>query len=268
MAPRTAAEPAPYTRYGEIDTLHALQHPRTDEPAERTFILTTQVMELLFALIADHWQAARDALEDDDVPAALAALRQGARVQDVLVQSWDLLADLTPAEFERFRPALGDASGIQSAAYRRLEYLLGNTAPGLAAPHRGDPAARAALERALAEPGLYDAVLRLLSRRGLPVPAGVLGRDRARPYRPDMAVEEVWRRVYADERAGNDLLQLAEALLDTAERVTRWRHRHLWAVRRSLGARPGTGGTEGVRWLARNAEREVFPELWTLRTRW
>ncbi|MDA8372302.1 MAG: tryptophan 2,3-dioxygenase family protein [Nocardiopsaceae bacterium] len=257
---------APYVDYGAIDTLLSLQRPRTAEPAETSFIIATQVMELLFTLIRQHWEAARDALDADDVPAALAGLRRAIYAQDVLVSSWDLVATLTPTEFGRFRDALGEASGFQSYTYRHLEFLLGNKSAALIGPHRAAPQVRADLERALAAPGLYDAALRLLHRRGYPVPAGQVERDWSRPYSAHPGVERAWAEVYADDRPGNTLLALAEALLDTAERVTRWRHRHLMAVKRSMGAKPGTGGSSGLEWLAKNTEQDVFPELWSLRT--
>ncbi|GAB3205288.1 tryptophan 2,3-dioxygenase [Marinactinospora thermotolerans] len=256
----------PYARYAGIEALLDLQHPRTGEPAETRFIIATQVMELLFLLIGEEWERARDELEADRVAAAMAALRRGHHAQDVLVSSWDLLATLTPVEFGRFRDVLGEASGVQSPGYRHLEFLIGNKSAVMARPHRAAPRARAVLERALREPGLYDAALRLLHRRGLPVPLDRVERDWTRPYEPDPEVERAWSVVYADETPGAELPALAEALLDTAERVTRWRHRHLMAVKRALGARPGTGGSSGLDWLSRNAARDVFPELWSLRT--
>ncbi|WP_084723340.1 tryptophan 2,3-dioxygenase [Streptomonospora alba] len=259
-------EAAAYTDYVHTETLLSLQRPRTGESAELSFIITTQVMELLFRLIRHHWEEARDALEADDTASALAALRRATGPQDVLVESWAMLATLTPAEFDRFRDSLGVASGVQSAGYRQLEFLLGNKSAGMARAQSGLPVASAELERTLAEPGLYDAALRLLRRRGTAVPDEVAERDWSRPYKPDPRVEGAWAEVYADERPGNDLLQLAEALMDTAERVTRWRHRHLMAVKRSMGAKPGTGGSSGLDWLARNAAQDVFPELWSLRT--
>jgi len=256
----------PYARYGAIDTLLSLQRPATDEPAETSFIIATQVMELLFTLVRHEWERARDALDADDVPAALAALRRGHGAQDVLVDSWELLATLTPTEFNRFRDHLGEASGFQSYSYRHLEFLLGNKSAAMIRPHRADPRAGARLRRALGEPSLYDAALRLLHRRGLPVPAERVERDWTLPVEPHPQVVRAWELVYADDRPGNELLALAEALLDTAERVTRWRHRHLMAVKRTLGAKPGTGGSSGLRWLSGNVQQDVFPELWQLRT--
>ncbi|GAA3756540.1 tryptophan 2,3-dioxygenase [Spinactinospora alkalitolerans] len=258
--------PTPYVDYAGIDALLGLQRPRSAEPAETAFIIATQVMELLFTLIRHEWEQARDALDADDVAGALAALRRGRGAQDVLVDSWELLATLKPTEFNRFRDGLGESSGFQSYTYRHLEFLLGNKSAAMVRPHRAMPDVRAGLERSLGEPSLYDAALRLLHRRGLPVPEERAERDWSRPYEPHPGVERAWAEVYADDRPGNELLDLAEALLDTAEHVTRWRQRHLTAVKRAMGAKPGTGGSSGLEWLSRAALSDVFPELWSLRT--
>lgn len=142
----------PYADYTGVSTLLSLQRPRTDEPAETTFLIATQVMELLFALIRHEWEQARAAVDADNVPAALAALRRGHKAQDVLVESWELLAPMTPTEFNQFRDQLGEASGFQSYGYRHLEFLLGNKSAAMIRPHRADPRASAELQRALAEP--------------------------------------------------------------------------------------------------------------------
>ena len=44
------------------------------------------------------------------------------------------------------------------------------------------------------------------------------------------------------------------------------RQRHVTAVRRSMGAKPGSGGSAGLAWRERGAAREVFPDLWAART--
>ncbi|MDE3720159.1 tryptophan 2,3-dioxygenase family protein [Nocardiopsis sp. N85] len=255
----------PYVDYAGIDTLLRLQNPRTDEPAETTFIIATQVMELLFVLVQERWEAARDALEADDVPGALAWLRRSAAAQDVLNDSWRLLGDMTPTEFSRFRDSFGEASGFQSYGYRKLEFVLGNKSAAMIRPHKGMSGVADDLRGLLERPSLYDAALRLLHRRGLPVPGEAVERDWTLEYEPDGRVESVWAAVYADDRPGNDLFLLAEALMDVAERVTRWRHLHLMAVKRTMGGKPGSGGSNGLTWLARNVEKDVFPELWSLR---
>ena len=256
----------PYVDYVGIDTLLDLERPRTDEPAESAFIVTTQVMELLFPQVQRRWEAARDALEADDVPTALAALRGACNAQDVLNSTWGLLSDMTPTQFNRFRDAFGEASGFQSYGYRKLEFILGNKSAAMIRPHKGMTGVAAELAEVLERPGLYDAALRLLGRRGLPIPETVTERDWTGEYEPSTEVEHAWLRVYEDDRPGNDLFLLAEGLLDVAERVTRWRHLHLMAVKRTMGGKPGSGGSNGLNWLARNAEKDVFPELWSLRS--
>jgi tryptophan 2,3-dioxygenase len=122
------------------------------------------------------------------------------------------------------------------------------------------------LQRALAAPSLEDDVLAFLARRGLPVPAEVLDRDRTVTHEAHPAVTAVWASVYRDPRPGNELFALGKALTDVAEEFTTWRQRHVTAVRRSMGAKPGTGGSAGLAWLERSAERPVFPDLWAART--
>lgn len=256
----------PYVDYAGIDTLLDLKKPRTDEPAESAFIITTQVMELLFTLVQERWEAARDALEADDVPGALAWLRSARKAQDVLNDSWGLLADMTPTQFNRFRDSFGEASGFQSYGYRKLEFLLGHKSAAMIRPHKAMSGVVAELTELLERPSLYDAALRLLHRRGLPVPDTVAERDWTADYETSEQVERAWLEVYAHDRPGNDLFLLAEALVDVAEGVTRWRQLHLVAVKRAMGAKPGSGGSNGLKWLARNAEQDVFPELWSLRS--
>ncbi|GHC89070.1 tryptophan 2,3-dioxygenase [Nocardiopsis terrae] len=256
----------PYVDYVGIDTLLSLQNPRTKEPAESAFIITTQVMELLFALVQERWEAARDAMEDDDVPGAVAWLRSACNAQDVLNSSWALLGDMTPTQFNRFRDAFGEASGFQSYSYRKLEFLLGNKSAAMIRPHKAMSGVVTELTTLLERPSLYDAALRLLHRRGLPVPDSSIERDWTADYEPSAEVEQAWIGVYSDDRPGNELFLLAEALVDVAERVTRWRQLHLVAVKRTMGGKPGSGGSNGLNWLARNAEQDVFPELWSLRS--
>ncbi|WP_371481846.1 tryptophan 2,3-dioxygenase [Kitasatospora sp. NBC_00315] len=250
----------PYARYVRLEELHALQHPRSKVPAELSFIITTQVMELLFDLLLHEWALAQQALREDDLPAALAALRRGTHVQDVLVGSWDLLATMTPQEFGAFREVLGEASGFQSSAFLRLEFLLGNKSDHLLRMYEEVPGTYQELAGALRAPSLYDDVLALLARRGLAVPC----EPSAQRHRPSPQVEAGWRQVYRDPALA-DLVGLGEALLDTAERVTRWRQRHYSSVKRTMGDKPGTGGSSGLSWLKRSAEQDVFPELWTVR---
>ncbi|MCP3769563.1 MULTISPECIES: tryptophan 2,3-dioxygenase family protein [Streptomyces] len=255
----------PYEDYVRADVLTHLQHTLSDDPGEMVFLVTTQVMELWFTVIVHEWETAANALRGDDVPTAVDALKRSVRELDALNASWKPLGQLTPAQFNAYRGALGEGSGFQSAMYRRMEFLLGDKSASMLVPHRGTPRVHAELEKALHEPSLYDEVLRFLARRGHPVPDEVLSRDVSRRYEPSPRVEEVWTAVYSgDER--DEVARLGEALTDVAELVWRWRNDHLVATRRAMGAKAGTGGSAGVAWLEKRARNNVFPELWTARS--
>ncbi|MGW6918977.1 tryptophan 2,3-dioxygenase [Kitasatospora sp. NPDC054939] len=266
-APRTefAAGHTPYVSYARMDELLDLQQPLTGADTEPGFIILSQVKELLFKLLHTELSTVRARLREDRVDDALWTLRRAGRVQQVLLASWEAFSALSPVEFAEFRDVLGAASGFQSYSYRRLEFLLGNKDPVMVEPHRNSPAYPAVVA-ALHEPSLYDEALALLARRGLLAPAGSEERDPARPYREGAEVEAAWRAVYRDPVRLRELYLLGEALLDTADGFARWRYTHLVTVQRLLGAKPGTGGTDGVAWLARISEHRFFPELWSVRS--
>ncbi|MFM9373489.1 tryptophan 2,3-dioxygenase family protein [Streptomyces sp. Da 82-17] len=255
----------PYEDYVQADVLTHLQHPLSDDPGEMVFLVTTQVMELWFTVIVHEWETAAAALRQDDLGTAVAALKRSVRELEALNASWKPLGQLTPAQFNSYRSALGDGSGFQSAMYRRMEFLLAEKSASMLVPHRGAPRVHAELEKALHEPSLYDEVVRLLARRGYDIPEAVLDRDVAQRYEPSPDVEAVWTAVYAGDQ-DSELVRLGEALTDVGELVWRWRNDHLVATRRAMGSKAGTGGSAGVAWLEKRARKNVFPELWTARS--
>lgn len=256
----------PFVNYLAVDRLLSLQNPRTKANSEPAFLIMSQVMELLFKLVHGEAAKARDLLDADDVRGALWVLRRTHRVQRTLSGTWEVLGALSPVDYGEFRDDLGEGSGFQSYMYRQLEFILGNKNPAMLNPHRNSPEVHAELSSALAEPSLYDAALRLLHRRGLPLPLDCAERDWARPYQERPEVVEAWRVVYADIDGHFDLHQLGEALVDLAFEFGHWRSMHVLTVERVLGAKVGTGGTTGVKWLRRVADHRFFPELWQVRS--
>lgn len=256
-----------YEDYAGLRALLTLQRPRTDAPAELSFIVATQVMELYFTLLRHEWEAARDGLlaDEPDVRAVVRTLRRGHGAQDGLNASWDALRTLTPAEFDAFRESFGVASGIQSYQYRHIEFLLGARHPRALAVHEQTPEIHGQLAAQAAAPSLYDAALFLLRRRGFDIPEPLAGRDPRAEYQGDDRVVAAWRAVYRDDLRHGDLVDLADALYDTAERHVRWKQRHLLSVWRSMGDKPGSAGSSGAQWLERGVHRKYFPDLWALR---
>jgi tryptophan 2,3-dioxygenase len=256
----------PYDEYVHASTLHQLQTTVSDDPGEMSFLMISQIMELYFGLICHEMRQAQHLLRADDAWHSLAPLQRCARHLEGLNASWQGLSWMTPADFNRFRNQLGEGSGFQSAMYRQLEFLLGLRTASLVRAFRGDPAVYQDLVAALHSPGLYDDVLAMLARRGLPIPAGRMQRDFSVDLEPDAQVEQVWCTIYHDDRPDNELRILGEALTDIAQRFQDWRYRHLTAVRRTMGAKAGSGGSAGLTWLQRSMDRTVFPELWSART--
>ena len=241
-----------------------LIHPQTEEPLEVTFIVVTQIMELHFQLLIHEWRLARDRMMADDVAGAIAALKRSASVQNSLLASWNMLSLMSAVEYNRFRRSLGKASGFQSFSYRELEFLIGAKNERMLNPHSGMPAIHDRLQRAFDEPSLYDAAIGLLARSGISVPGPVLARDVREPWtEPEPGVVAAWHQVYEAESA---LFPLAEALIEVSELHSRWRFVHYTAVRRILGAKPGTGGSAGLAWLKRTVDAPLFPELWEVRS--
>ncbi|MFC6022524.1 tryptophan 2,3-dioxygenase [Plantactinospora solaniradicis] len=260
------AERTPYEAYVHASTLHSLQQTLSRDPGEMSFLMVSQIMELYFGLTCFELRQARERLRDDDVWAALAPLRRAALHLEGLNAAWRGLRWMTPADFNRFRNLLGEGSGFQSAMYRNLEFLLGLKSASLARPFHRQPQVYADLVETLRAPSLWDEVIAVLARRGFDVPAGLLDRDFSVEAEPSAEVTAAWVEVYADAGPDNHLRILGETLGEIVEQFDDWRHQHLKAVRRTMGAKVGTGGSAGAAWLRRSMAREVFPELWAART--
>jgi tryptophan 2,3-dioxygenase len=73
---------------------------------------------------------------------------------------------------------------------------------------------------------------------------------------------------YRDPSRAGALYRVAEALVDISEEFWQLNAVHVQIAERTIGQRPGTGGTSGVSYLAEGLENaKAFPELWAVRTR-
>ena len=255
-----------YGQYLQLDKVLGAQRPLSGQHDEMLFIVIHQASELWLKLCLHELLATREQVRADDLEPAFKMLARVARTQAQMIQSWDVLGTMTPADYTRFRDALGHSSGFQSWQYRHLEFLLGAKDARMIDVHAADPAAHALLSRALAEPSLYDESLRLLARRGFRLPAERLERDFARPYEAHAGVEAAWLEVYRNADEHWDLYELAEKLVDLEYRVQQWRFGHLKTVERIIGFKQGTGGSAGVPYLEHVLKKTFFPELISVRT--
>jgi len=255
-----------YGDYLKLDGLLACQAPLSPQHDEMLFIVIHQATELWMKLVIHELRGAIATLAADDIRPAFKMLARVSRIQSQLIQSWDVLSTLTPADYLTFRGLLGHASGFQSHQYRTIEFLLGNKNRATLEPHKDRPEIHRALSAALARPSLYDTAIALLARRGFAIAPEVLARDVTRPYAAHESVCDAWLAVYRHTDLHWDLYELAEELVDLEDWFQQWRFRHVTTVERIIGARRGTGGTAGVAYLRKALDIRFFPELWDLRT--
>jgi tryptophan 2,3-dioxygenase len=255
-----------YADYLRLPELLSCQRPLTGQHDEALFITIHQASELWMKLCLHEIGAAMRQIHADDLGPAFKMMARVARVQVNLIQSWEILSTMTPADYSGFRTALGKSSGFQSYQYRMLEFRLGNKNRDTARVFDSKPGISAQVEAALIEPSIYDESLALLARRGLPIPQEKLARDFSEPYLSDPRVTEAWRQVYRDAETHWDLYELAEKLVDLEYRFHLWRFSHMKTVERIIGAKPGTGGTSGVAYLQKALSLRFYPELWDVRT--
>ncbi len=248
-----------YGSYLQLGRLLSSQDLESVPPAhdELLFITIHQVYELWFQQLLHEATAARDAMlagSGSRLWWAQHLLQRMHVVERVLVQQVDVLETMTPQDFLAFRQALAPASGFQSVQFRELEFLSGAKDPSFVQRFRGlTDDERGRLQRRLDEPSLWDAFLRVLEDRGLPVA-------------DDEQVTDSVRRAAHDRASYGEVWALAEALLQHDELAAAWRARHVVMVERMIGTKTGTGGSSGADYLRSRLDLRYFPLLWDLRS--
>jgi len=256
-----------YGQYLKVPELLSLQQGLSSPPHhdEALFIIIHQVYELWFKLALHEVDSAVVHLDEDRVGEATRLLRRVVEVQHLLINQVRILETMRPQDFLGFRYHLNPASGFQSVQFRELEFLLGLKDPAVCRRLVCEPEESARLQRRLAAPSLSDAVDALLVRRGF-----VPGPPPAAPGGGATEPEE-WRlralvRIYEDPDTHADLVALCEVLIEMDECLALWRAHHVQMVERMIGAKRGTGGSEGVTYLRSTLPKRAFPDLWRVRS--
>jgi tryptophan 2,3-dioxygenase len=263
MSPDDTEHPAvTYSSYLALDEVLGAQRPRSEEHDELLFIVIHQVYELWFKQLLHEVAHLQSRLEAGDTPHSEHTLRRVLTILKVVVAQIDVLETMTPREFTSFRGRLEAASGFQSAQFRELEAVLGRRDPAVVEHHPAGPA-RDRVAAAMARPSLFDSFLRYLGAQGYDVPAAVLARDMTAPLEPSAEVQAVLLQVYGDDR---EPARVAERLVDVDEGLQEWRYRHVKMVERTIGAKPGTGGSSGAGYLRTTLGQPLFPDLWAIRS--
>jgi tryptophan 2,3-dioxygenase len=262
-------KPLTYGSYLKVPELLGLQQVRSSPPQhdEPLFIIIHQVYELWFKLALHEVDTAICHLDEDRVVEGTRLLRRVVEIQRLLIHQVRVLETMRPQDFLGFRYHLNPASGFQSVQFRELEFLFGMKDANVLKRIDCDAQERARVERRLAEPSLADHVDELLVRRGFvkePAPESVPG--------PQPTRSEEWRlraftAIYDDQERHADLNALCEVLIEMDECLYLWRSHHVSMVERMIGAKRGTGGSEGVGYLTSTLVKRAFPDLWGVRTR-
>ena len=254
-----------YSSYLKIDELLALQQPRSEgEHDELLFIVIHQVYELWFKELLHELDRVAALLTADDTSRAQHTLKRVLTILKVMVAQLDILETMTPLEFLSFRARLQAASGFQSDQFRQIEFMLGAKNASAIERFPEGSRAREALAKRHAAPTVWDAFLHYLSREGYAVPGADLARDVTAPIEPSTAIQQILIDVY---RKDPQNAELCERLVDLDEGLQEWRYRHVKMVERTIGVKPGTGGSAGAEYLRTTLLRQAFPDLWAIRHR-
>lgn len=260
-----------YSSYLRVPDLLKLQDqlssPSTHD--ELLFIIIHQTYELWFKELLHDLDAVVESLARvasrqwrDQVYEAARLLRRCTEIMRVLVTQFTILETMLPTHFMAFRGRLEPASGFQSEQFREIEFLCGLKDEKLLRQHAEDPEAYARLQRRLHSPSLRDVFFDALATIGK---MGETSRDTTEETLFRLRAEAV-RNVYEDEHHFRDWIDLCERLTEFDELMVAWRLRHIQVVERIIGARRGTGGSEGSSYLRTTLGKRLFPELWEART--
>ena len=256
--------PLSYNKYLRVQDLINLQDCLSD-PAhhdELLFITVHQAYELWFKQILHELDAAIQFMEEDRVPAATRALKRVVEIEKLLVNQIHILESMTPISFLAFRDQLNPASGFQSMQFREIEFSSGLKDKNILREFSTDEFAHERLQARMSRPSLAECFYRVLQRRGLNARSARrmrrqkrITKTHARGARSSHALRRPLRRV-----------STCRSLLEHDEYFSLWRSHHIKMVERMVGAKRGTGGSEGIGYLKTTLDKKFFPELWEART--
>ena len=181
-----------------------------------------------------------------------------------MVAQLDILETMTPLEFcqlpraarGRERLPVGPVPPDRVRARRQVR-------AGDSALSRGQPARARRSNGATTSRRCGTRFLHYLSREGYAVPEPHLRRDVLARVEPSEDIQQILITVY---RRDPKNAELCERLVDLDEGIQEWRYRHVKMVERTIGTKPGTGGSAGAAYLRETVGRPLFPDLWEIRS--
>lgn len=261
--------PLSYNKYLRVRELIELQ-TCLSSPAhhdELLFITVHQAYELWFKQILHEIDATLRLMNEDRTGEAALAMRRVVEIEKLLVSQIHILETMTPINFLGFRDELNPASGFQSMQFREIEFASGLKHESVVNAFKDDEFATERLQLRLNSPSLGETFFALLRRGGFDAPADgdQSSDDKERRSSQSKRVRAIVEVLTHPEKLYKEY-QLAEALLEHDEHFALWRSHHIKMVERMVGAKRGTGGSEGVGYLKKTLDSKFFPELWEART--
>ena len=252
-----------YTSYLALEEILGAQRPRSDEHDEILFIVVHQVYELWFKQLIHELRYLQRMLEEGNDARAFATFKRVLTFLKLVVAQLDVIETMTPVQFLEFRDRLEAASGFQSGQFRELEAILGRRDPGVLDAYHEGGVDYDRVKAAMARPSVYDSFLHYLAARGYDVPEEILERDVTQPVEESAGVQSALLQAYRDDSGP---AQVAERMVDFDEGLMEWRYHHVKMVERTIGSRPGTGGSAGAAYLRTTLHKPFFPDLWAVRS--
>jgi tryptophan 2,3-dioxygenase len=258
-----------YNSYLKVPELLSLQVQQS-KPAhhdELLFIVIHQAYELWFKLILHEMENTIRYMKERNTLRAYHFMNRAVQILKLLVQQIHILETMAPVEFLAFRDHLMPASGFQSAQFREIEFLAGLKEEAFLKVFKNQPEFFARLEKRLREPDIRSAYYDMLMAQGFKIPENAA--DLERKGCSDKIREEIARGLVPIYQNTVDYLPLhllSESLVEFDEYLGLWREHHVRVVERVIGAKRGTGGSEGVNYLKSTTSKKCFPALWEVRT--
>jgi tryptophan 2,3-dioxygenase len=252
-----------YTSYLALEEILGAQRPRSEEHDEVLFIVVHQVYELWFKQLIHELRYLQRMLEEGNDARAFATFKRVLTILKLVVAQLDVIETMTPVQFLEFRDRLEAASGFQSGQFRELEAILGRRDPGVLDAYHEGGVDHDRVKAAMARPSVYDSFLHYLAARGYDVPEEILERDVTQPVEESAGVQAALLQAYRDD---SEPAQVAERMVDFDEGLMEWRYHHVKMVERTIGSRPGTGGSAGAAYLRTTLHKPFFPDLWAVRS--
>lgn len=247
--------PLSYDKYLKVPELTGIQETLSKPTShdELLFIIIHQTYELWFKQILHEIDATIGWLNEGRIFRANHSLRVILEIEKILVAQIHVLETMAPIGFLEFRDKLNPASGFQSTQFREIEFVSGVKDKEFLKFFVNGKIATKKLKKRYEAVTLAEVFWSLLEERDFPVETH------------EERVQSIVRILERTEK-NPEIYILQDLLIEHDRNISIWRYHHVMMVERMLGAKRGTGGSEGIGYLKTTLSKRFFPEIWEART--